>query len=265
MDGKIEWNQEKKLKSEGSSLFKISEHVSIPDSPLKNIIIPTMRVGDIVVFSGKNGTGKTKLMEELVNDKNRIVKKEKGVQVAYMPQFWPEDIAQGNVTDFFNWVRASINPHIEILEASIIENKFLKTVRELGLKSDVTKIMQKPLQNFSGGEQRMLWFIIASLINGTDAIILDEPTNHMDRRTAAFITEAIRSFKGAVILSTHDLRLMAALEENPGDSRIGRGITNVLFEREKDVTTLRVSDESPAAYAGAIIERARASAKRIRV
>lgn len=262
MEGDLNWNQPKQMKNQGISLFKVSNEISIPESPLKNIEMPTIRVGDLVVFSGKNGTGKTKLMEQIAGIGERdILEKEKGMQIAYMPQFWPDEVAEGNVRVFFNWIKESINPHTDIEE-----NRFMKELRNLNFKSDATKsLLEKPLASLSGGEQRLLWFVGASIIEGTDALVLDEPTNHMDKRTAKIATEAIKNFKGAVILSTHDLRLMEALEENPGQTRVGKRTTHVLFQRGKNGTELEISRQSPSSYAKETISQSQSSAKRLKV
>lgn len=258
----IKWNKEYVQKN-GQPLFQQSsvETISVPKSPLKNIKLPAVQVGDLVVFSGKNGTGKTKLMEELADKKSKIVKKDKGIQIAYMPQFWPDEIAKGTVGEFFLWIKNNTNPH-----SNKQESRFVKELRDLGFSYSDKNVLNKKLSSLSGGEQRLLWFAAASIFEGTDALILDEPTNHLDGATMKRVLNAIRNFDGAIILSTHDLRLMKELEKYAGKTREGRGIRNVVFDRnENDSTTIKESKQGPAGYAGAVMEKAKKEAGRIKV
>lgn len=247
-------------KKEAINLFDTTKRVTIPNSPLKNLVPPPFYPGDVTMLSGKNGTGKTKLMEALANPDHPIIRRERGVQTAYLPQLWPETIIKGTVTDFFAWVKDRTNPHSDILA-----NRFSKELRDLGFGQGRSDVGNQPFGTFSGGEQRLLWFVAASLLEGTDVLLLDEPSNHMDAPTMEKIVEAIRVFPGAVILSTHDLRLMEALEKYAGPTREGKGVHNLLFTRRGDETRIEPSETSPLAYAKQTVVQARKSAGRVKV
>ncbi len=260
----IEWNRDYMIASSGSQLFSAKKEdgtITIPDSPIADTHLLEMPAGHVVVFSGRNGTGKTKLMEELVNRDSPAVKKEKGVQVAYMPQFWPEDIAKGSIRDFFFWVKDSVNPHSAQTEAV-----FLRKVRESSFSYDGTKsLLDKKFAKLSGGEQRLLWFIVASIFEGTDVLMLDEPTNHMDGHIQSRILETIRNFSGTIILSTHDLRLMQGLKEYAGKGREVNGVINLVFEKVGGKTIIKKSSQSPVDYSNQVIADSHKLAKRVRV
>lgn len=55
----------------------------------------------------------------------------------------------------------------------------------------------------SGGEQHRLQ-LIQVLLSGADIWLLDEPNNHLDIVTLDWLEEQIRSFRGAVIVVSHD-------------------------------------------------------------
>jgi ATPase subunit of ABC transporter with duplicated ATPase domains len=242
------------------SLFMTNETISIPRSPLKDVDAPLFVAGDIAVLSGKNGTGKTKLMQELADPHSTIMQRDKGTQTTYLPQLWPEEIMNGTVKDFFNWVKEQSNPFSEVSPSQL-----QKELQRLGLGSERASPLQEPFSHFSGGEQRLLWFTCASIIEGTDALILDEPSNHMDEPTMLKVVEAIRNFPGAIILSTHDLRLMSALENDPGKTRQGRGITNFIFNRTGQESSIEKSPVAPLAFAQQTIAKSRKQAGRVKV
>ena len=191
----IKW-QKLPAKTIVGALSETSEAVNIPDSPLKGVEVPSIHGGDITVFSGKNGTGKTKLMNELANPRSRVINRsEKGIQTAYLPQLWPEEVMTGTVQTFFRWVKDQSNPFSQVSPSQL-----QKELRRLGFGSGRQHLLSEPFSNLSGGEQRLLWFVAASIIEGTDALILDEPSNHMDEPTMMKVVEAIRAFPGAVVL-----------------------------------------------------------------
>jgi ATPase subunit of ABC transporter with duplicated ATPase domains len=160
---------------------------------------------------------------------------------------------------FFDWVKNTTNQHSEKTA-----ERFRKQLGEFGLRGDSSKLLRSPLASLSGGEQRLVWFVAVSVLEGTDMLILDEPTNHMDTAATHFIAEAIKSFPGGVVLSTHDLRLMEELGGNKAENR--HGIVNWVFDRDKKRNiTITPSEESPLHYAKKIIEESQAFAKRVQL
>jgi ATPase subunit of ABC transporter with duplicated ATPase domains len=257
MTGAITWpsqGAEKKV----TSPFLSDPSFSVPDSPLHNVDLPSVSSGDLTMFSGKNGTGKTKMMEAMADPHSKFIRREKGTQVAYLPQFWPESVATGTVENFFLWVKERVNRH-----SDKTAERFKKELRQVGFGSGTRDVLKEPLSSFSGGEQRLLWFVAASIFEGTNVLILDEPSNHMDEATMRSVLKAIQDFPGSVILSTHDLRLMEELEKFSGKSRTG--VHNVVFMRDGDDAVLVKSEESPLEYARAVFEQGRKKAGRVKV
>ena len=64
-----------------------------------------------------------------------------------------------------------------------------------------------PMKKLSGGiKARVAFWYIARQI--PDLLLLDEPTNHLDMETIDSLSEAINEFEGAVIVVSHDTRLI---------------------------------------------------------
>ncbi|GAA4361825.1 thiol reductant ABC exporter subunit CydC [Angustibacter luteus] len=66
--------------------------------------------------------------------------------------------------------------------------------------------------SLSGGEQRRL-LVARALLVGSEVLLLDEPTEHLDPEAAQRLTNALREHAGAhsaaVVVATHDPRLLA--------------------------------------------------------
>ena len=60
-----------------------------------------------------------------------------------------------------------------------------------------------PVTNLSGGEKRRV-ALCRLLLEEPDLLLLDEPKNHLDAETVAWLERHLREYKGSVILVTHD-------------------------------------------------------------
>lgn len=63
------------------------------------------------------------------------------------------------------------------------------------------------IARLSGGERARLMLALATL-DSPNLLILDEPTNHLDIDTRAELLKALSDFSGAVVLVSHDRRLL---------------------------------------------------------
>ncbi|MDY0138635.1 MAG: ABC-F family ATP-binding cassette domain-containing protein [Candidatus Izemoplasmatales bacterium] len=61
----------------------------------------------------------------------------------------------------------------------------------------------RPVESFSGGEKTRIAFAKLLMIE-PDLLILDEPTNHMDIEIIEWLEDYLRSYKGSVLVITHD-------------------------------------------------------------
>lgn len=69
-------------------------------------------------------------------------------------------------------------------------------------KLGITQFVQK-VEKLSGGQRKRV-AMARALIQPADLLILDEPTNHIDNETVEWLEEYLSSFKGALLLVTHD-------------------------------------------------------------
>ena len=62
---------------------------------------------------------------------------------------------------------------------------------------------ESPIKNLSGGEKRRV-ALCRLLLSKPDILLMDEPTNHMDAETVAWLEHYLDQFPGTVIAVTHD-------------------------------------------------------------
>jgi ATPase subunit of ABC transporter with duplicated ATPase domains len=74
----------------------------------------------------------------------------------------------------------------------------------LGLGEDRLDL---PLTVLSGGERRRVE-LARILYAGSDLLLLDEPTNHLDVDAKAWLMKFLRSYRGALLVISHDLDLL---------------------------------------------------------
>ncbi len=76
----------------------------------------------------------------------------------------------------------------------------------LGLGDDRLDL---PLNALSGGERRRVE-LTRILFAGSDLLLLDEPTNHLDNDAKQWLMGFLRSYRGALLVISHDLELLDA-------------------------------------------------------
>ena len=74
----------------------------------------------------------------------------------------------------------------------------------LGLGNDRLDL---PITALSGGERRRVE-LTRILFAGSDLLLLDEPTNHLDIDAKQWLMQFLRSYRGALLVISHDLELL---------------------------------------------------------
>jgi len=84
------------------------------------------------------------------------------------------------------------------------ESEIRKLAAGIGLADDRLDL---PLSALSGGERRRLE-LVRILFAGSDLLLLDEPTNHLDADAREWLLRFLRSYRGALLVVSHDLDLL---------------------------------------------------------
>lgn len=94
----------------------------------------------------------------------------------------------------------SIQEEFESIGGYYYEKEYDTMLRQFGFTQEDK---EKPLNEFSGGQQTKLAFI-KLLLSKPDVLLLDEPTNHLDISTIEWLEEYLKSYKRAVVIVSHD-------------------------------------------------------------
>lgn len=146
------------------------------DTTIFEKINASVQQGEVIGIIGKNGAGKSTLLQLINKD---MVPTEGHIK-------WVKDdtVAKMVEQETENYAFKEENP---------VEKKLLEK-------------WQVPINDFrkmSGGEK-----LKARLAKGfafeTDLLLLDEPTNHLDEQSMKLLQEQIKTYKGTVILVSHD-------------------------------------------------------------
>lgn len=185
--------------------------------------------GDKIGVIGVNGTGKSTLLKMIAAGESGGGKLTipGGVVMEYLPQDPPfepdatvlEQIFKGDsplmvlLRRYETAVEAvAAEPENDRLQKQLLElqqemdNKYAWQM-ESEAKAVLTQLgitdLQQKMGELSGGQRKRV-ALAGVLVRPSDLLILDEPTNHMDNATVAWLEQQLLKRKGALLMVTHD-------------------------------------------------------------
>ena len=166
---------------------------------IKNLSTTVMR-GDRIGLIGVNGTGKSTLLKLLLGDlepSEGIVKLGTKLEIAYFDQLREDLNLEKDLIDNVCGGQEFIEINGKQKHAITYLNDFLFTPDRV----------RTPAGALSGGEQNRA--ILAKLFSQpANVLVLDEPTNDLDIETLELLEEILVSFKGTVLVVSHDRQFM---------------------------------------------------------
>lgn len=187
--------------------------------------------GDKYGIIGVNGTGKSTLLKMIalndIGSNNGKVTMPGNIVIEYLPQDPPfeadatvlEQIFKGN-SPLMVLLR-EYEVAVEAMEAHPDDVKLQRELMALQARMDneyawqleseakavLTQLgihnLQQKMGELSGGQRKRV-ALAGVLVRPSDLLILDEPTNHMDNSTVAWLEQELLKRKGALLMVTHD-------------------------------------------------------------
>ncbi len=156
--------------------------------------------GSRVVVLGLNGAGKTTLLRMLAGvdaPDTGVVEAGHGLKLGYYAQ------EHENLD-----IDRTVLQNMKTAAPELGETDVRKTLGSFLFSGDD---VDKPARVLSGGEKTRLSLAML-VVSAANVLLLDEPTNNLDPASRAEILGALKTYKGAVVLVTHDEGAVTALE-----------------------------------------------------
>ena len=168
--------------------------ISFGDTVLLQNVTQGIEDYDRIGVIGINGTGKSTMLAIIAGalqpDEGKIISRN-GLKISYLPQ--------NPVFDAKHSVLENVVQNIsQDQEFWNVQGEAAATLLKLGIEDP--SVMPDTL---SGG-QRKRAALAAALLTPADILILDEPTNHLDHEMIEWLQEQLASYKGAIVMVTHD-------------------------------------------------------------
>ncbi len=193
--------------------------------------------GDRLGLVGGNGTGKSTLLRLLAGEPpdDGVVGRAPGTRVGLLPQELPPlegavwDAALAGAAEVLalrtEWTAlleavsrtptdnglltrsGAVQEALERAGGFDLEVRARRILAGLGLSED---LWNHPVAHLSGGERTRL-NLARTLLGGPDVLLLDEPTNHLDVEAIEWLETFLASFRGAVVVASHDRRFLNTL------------------------------------------------------
>jgi len=189
-----------------------------------------IETGDKIGIIGVNGTGKSTLLKVIAGlepaDSGKVSIGRSVVlrMLAQDPVFTPEETALEHVLGGNSPQLKAVRDYAEIMELLalnpedaklqerlIAANQRMDELEAWQLESEAKAALTKlgilnyedKVATFSGGQRKRV-AMAAALLQPSDVLILDEPTNHIDNDSVAWLEGMLQKRKGALLMITHD-------------------------------------------------------------
>ncbi len=188
--------------------------------------------GERVGFLGGNGEGKTTVLRLLLGlltpDAGTVTRKARctvgyleqsggfegmGTVYSAMEEVFAEDIRLLSRLEETQREMSSPNADLRVLSARAESlNKQIAARDSYNFRVRINTVLggmgfgdfyDRPIQTMSGGEKTKLK-LCRLLLESPELLVLDEPTNHLDVKTLFWLEDYLSSFRGALLVVSHD-------------------------------------------------------------
>jgi len=192
--------------------------------------------GDKVGLVGRNGAGKTTLTKVLAGDAQPSAGRvERFGEIGYLPQDPragdPQQLARTRILDARGLgtvalqlaaateqmgsadpavAEKALGRYARLEEEFLARGGYAAEAEAAAIASNLKlpdRILDQPLSTLSGGQRRRIE-LARILFSDAGTLILDEPTNHLDADSVIWLRDFLKTYKGGVIVISHDVDLV---------------------------------------------------------
>ena len=201
------------------AIFSLSNaHLAFGHVALLDNAAFSLDTGERLGLIGRNGAGKSSMLKVIAGLEkldHGLLQMTQGVRICYVPQepvFEPGHSVFDAVSEGVAEARAvrqayeehadgvdldALQTRIEALDAWNWEQRVDTTIAQLHLDGS------REISQLSGGMKKRV-ALAQALVAVPDVLLLYEPTNHLDLDSISWLEELLCSFRGSVMLITHD-------------------------------------------------------------
>ena len=227
--------------------------------------------GDKIGLVGRNGAGKTTLTKVLAGETlptgGRV---DRSGEIGYLPQDPrsgdPEQLARTRILDarglgslVIDLHRASeamgsddpaaaekaMRRYANLTDRFTALGGYAAEAEAASIASNLNlpdRILDQPLKTLSGGQRRRIE-LARILFSDAETMILDEPTNHLDADSVIWLREFLKSYRGGVIVISHDVELVGETVNRVFYLDANRSVIDIYNMGWKHYQRQRVADE----------------------
>lgn len=180
----------KQSRSSGRYVVEAKDLVIGYDKPLLPPLTFDIERGEKIALVGMNGVGKSTLLKTMMGK----IKALDGTVARgdfLFPAYFEQEVKAPHIT-----------PIDDVWGAfpSMTQSEVRAALAHAGLKNEH---ISRPMNQLSGGEQAKVRLCKLSM-EESNWLIFDEPTNHLDVDAKAALKEAMKNYKGTIILVSHE-------------------------------------------------------------
>lgn len=226
-----------KMSRQGNKILELNGvSKSFEGKNILNNFSYTFKKGDRIGLAGKNGTGKSTLLNIITNN--------------LAPDSGTVDIGETTVYGYYKQGGLNFDPKERVIDVVKSQAEFIQMAdgQTISASALLTLFLFPPkkqhglVERLSGGEKKRLQ-LMRVLMQNPNFLILDEPTNDLDIDTLNVLEDFLENFGGVLILVSHDRYLLDKMSdqlfilEGKGKVNIFNGnyseYRNELLEEEK--------------------------------
>ena len=159
-----------------------------------------VNAGERIGITGHNGAGKSTLLRALLG---KQAPKEGTASLGVNVEIGEIDQARSLLVGS-ELLAAAFEGLVPAMESGEVRTLLAK----FGLKADH---VSRPVDELSPGERTRAALALLQA-RGVNVLVLDEPTNHLDLAAIEQLEQALESYRGTLLLVTHDRRMLDAVQ-----------------------------------------------------